>query len=466
MRWICCGDKANDTGGNAGRSNDNASFVVPTAVQRAAAAKSAREQGYVTLPSKRDPVETHYLLCPAIAKNLLEQHEYDSRSNNHHKLALLRKPCKENSLLSHSLTNSNGADWSRQRPLVQRAFGRDAKSSRKNAVDAAIRATSHFLESKFTNSTNSSSCRVVDVREMALAVAIEAIVTAVFGEQSVNHRVKECLQARFDPTLRPVRGGDSKNLPGSVQELGNIVSQLVSKMAQNDSRVDCLASSLLEFEAKDDAKADFDGSSCLLSRDEVISNCHSALTAGTQTICTTLCGALAHMAERPDLQDDKRSVHTRDVTMETLRILPPVASLPRCPLYHDLEIRGLDKEKPAILHPGDTLIIDLLAFAHANGEGDESWRFDPVHNKLGSAAPWGLGERRCPAGALSVDCISSVVTKILEDGYRWNFCNMEKDSVGETGQNGWVQSVSYTPTLTYPNPLFVTFVKIPTQKER
>jgi hypothetical protein len=81
--------------------------------------------------------------------------------------------------------------------------------------------------------------------------------------------------------------------------------------------------------------------------------------------------------------------------------------------------------KGASMNMGDTMIsIEdtlALAFAHAQpldttnvGEGEHSssspttfsWIFDPFHKGEESySQPWGIGNRKCPAGLLSVECI-------------------------------------------------------------
>merc|ERR1739848_675723 len=133
---------------------------------------------------------------------------------------------------------------------------------------------------------------------------------------------------------------------------------------------------------------------------------------------------------------------------------PPVATLPRCPMNDNLEVRTTNisklksssciqnnintqqayssttKRKSCIINQHETLLIDLLAFAHINNNKDNnSWKFCPNNNNKSqedvenTAAPWGIGDRRCPAGSLSVGCIVAAIDTLRDSGYTWKLTN-------------------------------------------
>ena len=125
---------------------------------------------------------------------------------------------------------------------------------------------------------------------------------------------------------------------------------------------------------------------------------------------------------------------------------------------------------------GDTMVIDTLAFAHAQpldtnvGEGEHSssspkttfsWMFDPFHKRESYSQPWGIGNRKCPAGLLSVECISQVLESLVDQRIRWEFATPVRDTVGATGKEGWIEDVAYQPTLSYLRPIPLIFERLP-----
>jgi cytochrome P450 len=398
MTWICgCQDNADAT-----------ALTCPTALQRVSAAATDIKSGAVAVRSR-----THHqvinVLSSETAKQILQNKD------------LHNKPHKQSPLLKYSLTNANGNDWKRQRPAVQRALG-GAKGARQAAVDAAVQCA-----------LNVTTAGTHDARDLCLTIAVAAVVCAVFGNEGME--VAGPLKAIFGSNLAAKRvgmGKETENLDHAVRNCVNCVTA-----------DDCLAVRLRHLEV--------DG---VLVRDEVVGNCHSALLAGTQSICTTLTGALAHMAEHPQQQQEEESKrNSRAIVTEALRILPPVGSLPRCP------VRGNNSEINSALRmsveEGDMVNVDLLALAHASCNNESTWKFCPGRSQ-GSAAPWGLGDRHCPAGTLSVMCISAVLEALSASRLRWTLAN-DEDRVGPIGTSGWMASVCYQPTLVYPRPLLLCF---------
>jgi cytochrome P450 len=374
--------------GGACREDISTAPTFPTAVQRVAAASKALQAGNVTMTMSSDD-QTILIVSAETAKQVLCHNQQ------------LHKPGKHNKLLLSALTNANGDVWKRQRPAIQRAFG-GAKASRQAAVDAAVKCARSAI-----------TAGNLDARDVCLVIAVTAMTNAVFGDEGV--KVKQPLKALFRPTLEPIRGD-----VGISNALEQVVRDCTSTLREDS---DSLAAKLLKLEV--------DG---VLTREEVIGNCHSALLAGTQTISTTLLGALAHMAEHPELQQESTSSSkndTRAIVTETLRILPPVGALPRRAVDRALEIHSSSYD--ASVPQGEIFLIDLVSLAHA-GNGESSWTFCPGGKSSGTAAPWGLGDRQCPAGILSVAVIVAVLDALISSGLRWTLAN--EDIVGERGASG------------------------------
>lgn len=132
--------------------------------------------------------------------------------------------------------------------------------------------------------------------------------------------------------------------------------------------------------------------------------------------------------------------------------------------------------------------MDILSMAHNtmtsenDTNNDSTWKFCP-HQKITSRGnededsgagnntrktgrasyPWGFGDRICPAGNLSVSCISAVLESLVtKEQWSWRLSKPADGSVGQKlkgTQEGWLKMVSYEPTLTYPNPLYLTLNK-------
>eukprot|EP00549_Striatella_unipunctata_P023950 CAMPEP_0118696214 /NCGR_PEP_ID=MMETSP0800-20121206/13703_1 /TAXON_ID=210618 ORGANISM="Striatella unipunctata, Strain CCMP2910" /NCGR_SAMPLE_ID=MMETSP0800 /ASSEMBLY_ACC=CAM_ASM_000638 /LENGTH=143 /DNA_ID=CAMNT_0006595263 /DNA_START=300 /DNA_END=731 /DNA_ORIENTATION=- len=116
------------------------------------------------------------------------------------------------------------------------------------------------------------------------------------------------------------------------------------------------------------------------------------------------------------------------------------------------------------------MVMDLLAFAHEDTNGND-WKFCPHHNKNDNdddsdddddepkrpSLPWGMGERSCPAGSLSMDALGAALEEVM-DKYHWRTTTTNTSS-STTTTNQWFDNVVYSPTLTYPTPLVLEFTK-------
>ena len=109
-----------------------------------------------------------------------------------------------------------------------------------------------------------------------------------------------------------------------------------------------------------------------------VDNAHRALLAGAQTIAATLCAALAFCAAHPP----QKSLDARAAVRETLRILPPVATLPRR-VETRVDVGGG-------IGRGAWVVGDLVACAHG---GDATSLATSAARRSDDAAPWGVGPR-------------------------------------------------------------------------
>jgi len=474
----------------------------------------------------------------------------------------LHKPAKPTKLLHHALTNANGDVWTRQRHCVSRAFAVEKQARHQCAEFAAstmvalVRASMEEGPNFVSASAAGCSCRprwrsrssaeletetggVEDIRILAREVAIHTMAKMVLGKR--YHRAFGCkddgkdgsvvgyLREMISDSLEPRRDEEFSNatmdIVGRLDDLVRNIIQDIAKEHESsgdeneegngddgaEKRINdedgCLVRRLLQHEYHPVLGAVHNESDeqrrypqYYLTRDEVVGNAHSAMLAGTQTICTTIAGAFSHLAEHENIQSNLRlssdncnSLKIKDVVMETLRILPPVAGLPRVAKNCDLNMTKLDTTPCGtsefaytykdsrhsgcpIARKNQVMVVDLLAFAHAQPDMRDldttstnsacndlptSLKFDPI-NKLtkSQAQPWGVGRRKCPAGIISVECIGAVIERVLREGITWKFAD-PIDCVGEgnstCGGDGWIASISYCPTLKYSRPIRIIF---------
>ena len=505
----------------------------PTAVQRAQAACRALKEGkQLMIPSLQDPQAIQFVICPELAKRLLKYEETlssdddshsdasyendettgrpacivttDNKNKNNNKVRL-DKPSKPTLLLQHALTNQNSSNWRRQRRILQRAFAK-SKPVRRLAAQFAVGEVKRYFHFHFAQNSNdnddSSTHKmkrrivVLDVRTFALDVSLATICFATFGKEHYKE-ILDKLKPIYLPSLRAIRRGEGD--PTLATNLKSAVTKALmgisSNMEANTEDQECLAYYFLQCEAG------IDDSSSKLTRDEVISNCHSALLAGTQTMCTTLAMAILHLADRNTMKNQQQSSSSsssddetrnkvqlpssKSILLETLRILPPVASLPRCPVgegglkvdiirHHHTDDDDDDiLSRTNLVREHSIVVMDTLAMAHAQHDSNfhqgedtscgSSWKFDPSQrsSSMGNAAPWGMGARKCPAGILSLDCLKAVLDYLRDDDddntILWRLQDPLKDGAGTSGTGGWVSLVQYTPTLTFPEPILVEF---------
>ena len=470
----------------------------PTLKQRIRAAKRALPYS-PTMQGTSDP-QIQFIVDPVAARHTFTKHELlpavhdnndyvdgdgDSSDDDHEpsncpdpcSYANLYKPTKPTRLLQHALTNANGDAWFRQRHCVSRAFavpksmrgdcGRYASEEMMKMIQQSQAKPSRCGFCGVGNRNNGIAKSTLDVRHLAREVASVAMLSIVFGTMyGKQHEMIDALRGMILDTLELVRNHDDK-ARNKTTRLDTLVRKAIKEIARNNdsgNAQNCLVQRLLEYEKN--------GEEYYLTRDEVVSNAHSALLAGTQTICTTIAGALAHLAQMPNIQRDLKTglLSGRDIVMETLRILPPVAGLPRYPKNSGLILSSNKKEGSASnsqcpIKKGQMMIVDLLAFAHAQPTKDSnenvsdfaSLKFELRKGRKSKEQPWGIGRRKCPAGVISVECISVLIETLIERNITWKFARPKKDMVDEAACGGWIESIVYCPTLQFNHEIQITF---------
>ena len=359
-------------------------------VDRVAAARTARQANRSTIPLPLAPgshVSALMVVCPHAARATFAE---DCAA-----LSKSRGRCA-------ALTAVNGDVWRAQRPLVAKALG-GAPSRTSRAAAVAVAAD---LMARLRGT--------VDAREVGLRVGTACVVAAMVGRR--EPAVEGAVAAIFAPSLARAHyralPAEGARVDAALRAAGD--GGLLAALRQ-----ECAAAGF------DDGVA--------------VDNAHRALLAGAQTIAATLCAALAFLAAHPP----QKSLDARAAVRETLRILPPVATLPRrVETRVDLGGGGVAR--------GAWVVGDLVACAH--GGDAASLRFDPGRSADGDAAPWGVGPRSCPAGQLSTACVAAAL-EALDARATWRLARSKRDGVGPDGTCRFLEPLVYARTLAFPRPV-------------
>ena len=358
-------------------------------VDRVAAARSARQANRSTIPLPLAPgshVSAHMVVCPHAARATFAE-DCDALSKSRGRCA--------------ALTAVNGDVWRAQRPLVAKALG--GAPSRTSRAAAVAVAADLMAQLRGT----------VDAREVGLRVGTACIVAAMVGRRDAA--VEDAVAAIFAPSLARLH---YRALPAEGKRVDDALRAASDGGLLAALRQECAAAGF------DDGVA--------------VDNAHRALLAGAQTIAATLCAALAFIAAHPP----QKSLDARAAVRETLRILPPVATLPRrVETRVDLEGGGVAR--------GAWVVGDLVACAH--GGDATSLRYDPGRSADGDAAPWGVGPRACPAGQLSTACVAAAL-EVLDARATWRLAR-RRDGPGPDGTCGFLEPLVYARTLAFPRPI-------------
>ena len=361
-------------------------------VDRVAAARTARQANRSTIPLPLAPgshVSAHMVVCPRAARATFAE-DCDALSKSRGRCA--------------ALTAVNGDAWRAQRPLVAKALGgAPSRTSRAAAVAVAADMMARLRGT-------------VDAREVGLRVGTACVVAAMVGRRDAV--VEGAVAAIFAPSLARAHyralPAEGKRVDAALRAAGD--GGLLAALRQ-----ECAAAGF------DDGVA--------------VDNAHRALLAGAQTIAATLCAALAFIAAHPP--QSQKNLDARAAVRETLRILPPVATLPRR-VETRVDVGGG-------IARGAWVVGDLVACAH--GGDAMSLRYDPAARRSdGDAAPWGVGPRACPAGQLSTACVAAALEALDARG-TWRLARPKRDGVGPDGTCRFLEPLVYARTLAFPRPV-------------
>jgi cytochrome P450 len=151
-------------------------------------------------------------------------------------------------------------------------------------------------------------------------------------------------------------------------------------------------------------------------------NLRSLLFAGQDTLTDALAFSLWMLGARPELQDKIRlevtergpdSPALRHAILETLRLLPPVHTLPARTARREIEICG-------VKIPKGTEVLYSLWFAHRRCERPEEFileRFARHRSERGERFfPFGVGPKRCVGEHLAMTVLCALLATLLTRG--------------------------------------------------
>lgn len=468
--------------------------------ERSEWSEAAREAGRSSYPVTRydlrgRPEATLAISDVAAARRLLARH--DGRSAGVYK----EKPTNSgpiNDLLTHSLTYSSPEDWPRQRQAVKMAVGSTVATATTFRAHTA-RCSGEFgdeLRSIAAGASANPRAVAVDLREPIYRAACRLLCGIILGTNNTateaadvlyrmkrtygeakmasgkeaKRRAKESADwaAELDTIVRSAAAKEYSTVgPAAKSEAADQCAQPVSAAAPLIQRLAAASSPHSGQKSSDRAEAQKPSRTTpapLLSLDEVVSNVHSFLLAGFETTAVLVLFSLLHLAHNQTAQTEcamEAAVQSEtgglvDAALkETLRLYPPVLSLPRlvAPAVSEPgQSNGATADQivvppvetgaagersqcpassaPVHLRPGQQITVCIAAAARAGWARPDCWeprRFykapgtgggggssssdgDDAHDDIdssddegaGEMIAFGVGPRACPAGSLSL----------------------------------------------------------------
>jgi cytochrome P450 len=249
-------------------------------------------------------------------------------------------------LIGEGMVISEGANWKRQRRLVQPAFSRSALEKMSLAmIDEATRFADELT-------SMAKDAQVLDVCNATQALTFAIVGKTLFGTdlgartEQFGERFRRAANFVNSLISKPIKmplwipTGNNRRFLADRKYLYSVATDLIKeRRASNETPHDLLQMMM-------DAHDGEDGS--VMSDQELLDQLMTMMTAGHETVSVTLAWALHLMAIDPSKRDAmeaeidsvigtgavlpehaKQLPYTRGLVMETLRLYPPVWSIAR-----------------------------------------------------------------------------------------------------------------------------------------
>ena len=374
---------------------------------------------------------------PALVQHILQKnHRRYAKSDLTHGLVRY---------LGKGLLTNEGADWLRQRRLIQPGFHRQRLAGLTRLMR---QAADEWVQGLAAQLTDQKPVIELDVHAAMTQVAFRIVARSVFGDSLGEEQLTQlsdwltAIQAFYvntirQPYLRPwhwVRGsyGRHDQLARNLRELvrGAIGRHEAALAAAPAGALppDDLLQMLLDARYEDDGTA--------MSENKLLDELNILLIAGHETSANALAWAFALLAQHPAVQDklvaeierelpNGKQVEFQDlpqlpyalqVVQEAMRLYPPAWIIDRTAMEAD-EFEGVAIEK------GTIFSLYIYGLHHHTGLWPEAELFKPERFAAGAAPappaygylPFGGGPRLCVGQQFALTELQLVLIQTLRD---------------------------------------------------
>jgi cytochrome P450 len=346
----------------------------------------------------------------------------------HHYLADILSP-----LIGISLFNANGADWTRQRRLVDQAFApaglRRAFPVMVAGVDAMLGRLDTLADGRPWDADEAMSHVTADIIfRTILSTPLEAaqarqVHTAFRRYQENAQRVMGLSALRLYTGWHRAR---CRRQAGAIRAAfaAPIRARHAAVRAGESSVPDDMLGALMRARDPDTGSG--------LSEDEVIDQVGTLFLAGHETSASTLAWALYLLACQPELQqavrdeaaalwaargpafgDTRHLARAHDVFRETLRLYPPIA-------FYLRESAGETCLRDKAVPHGAMVAVSPWVVHRHRGLWERPDEFDPSRFSSGEGSaekaayiPFGLGPRACPGAGFATQESVLILAQIV-----------------------------------------------------
>jgi cytochrome P450 len=442
----------------------------------------------------------------SVARQLLARH--DNQRIHKQNRAKLHRPSAISRMLEHSLTASPPSEWHRQRQAVKIAVGSTLSTARAFQPHGAHCCVKlgDTLRSRLAEigPPELSGLPLVDLRQPIYHAAAHLLCGIILGPgQTANAAAEALVELKLGTARQSTAKKRAKYEASRCKRLEALVRSVQSRLHQqprpplqvprsdgHDAAVPLIqrlatATPATRRTGSDDGGRDGRTAAAaaaapLLSSDEVVHNVHSFMLAGFETTAVLVLFTLLHLAHDPAAQTScaAEACATETTTTaashearlssstekqglveaalkETLRLYPPVATLPRVVHAEEgivipapsnrygVESDGVESaesprsggDRSVVVPKGQTLNFcvgaaarsgwarpahwDARRFFVPTGHGsstdtdDEEDDSSDAESTTGDVIAFGLGPRACPAGSLSLLMATQLTCAVL-----------------------------------------------------